>query len=192
MSVRAVLAIVVGTVVLGACGFSDAPTQLPVPERAIEPKQFKRAAGRAHQTTFTLRAQYPDNSALEHYAKAVPEPWVRCDWVPEWESFLDGTVKPLQTVHQQMHIWINREARRSLLLSMQYYSPSDCAPNPLNDEQQVIVVEYMGVDVDDEIRRLKLRCPGRPVRSNNTLHSDARETPRLASSCGARAGERGR
>jgi hypothetical protein len=78
------------------------------------------------------------------------------------------------------------------MLSMRYYSPSDCAPHPLNDDQQVVLVEYLGVDVDDTIQQLKLTCPGRQVRSNNTLHPDARETPRLASNCGARAGERGR
>lgn len=192
MNVRAMLAIAVGVLVLTACGFGEAPTQLAAPEGAVELKQVKFAWGRAHQTIFTLRTQYPNDSALEHYAKALPEPWVRCDWVPEWDSFLDATAGPVRTIHQQMHIWVNREARRSVLLSMRYYSPSDCAPKPLNDEQEVIVLEHMGVDVDEEIRTFNLKCPGRPVRSNSTLHSDAREAPRVASSCGARAGERGR
>jgi hypothetical protein len=192
MGLRALLAIAVGVLALLGCGFGEAPTQLAVPEGAIEPKQVKFAWGRAHQTIFTLRAQYPNDSALAHYAKALPEPWIRCDWVPEWDSFLDGTVEPVRTVHQQMHIWVNREASRSLLLSMRYYSPSDCAPKPLNDEQEVIVLEHMGVDVEEEIRTFNLKCPGRPVRSNSTLHSDAGEAPRVASSCGARAGERGR
>jgi len=192
MNARIVLTIAAGTLALVACGFGQAPTKLPVPEAAIEPEQITFALGRAHQTIFTLRAAYPNNTALEHYTKALPEPWIRCDYAPEWDSFLDATVKPTRTIHQQMHIWVNREERRSLLLAMRYYSPSDCAPKPLNDEQEVIVLEHTGVDIDEEIRTFKLKCPGRPVRSNSTLHPDAREAVRLASSCRARAGERER
>jgi hypothetical protein len=108
---------------------------------------------------------------------------MRCDYAPEWDSFLDATVKPIRTIHQQMHIWVNRKERRSLLLSMRYYSPSDCAPKPLNDEQEVIVLEHMGVDIEEEIRIFKLKCPGRPVRSENAFHTAAQEAPRRASSC---------
>jgi hypothetical protein len=168
MNFRAALVMAMGVVALQACGFREKPTRLDVPEGAIEPRYFRFALGRAHQTSFTLREQYPNNSALEHYAKALPEPWVRCDWVPEWASFLDATVTPIRTVHQQLHVWINREARRSLMLSMSYYSPSDCAPEPLNDEQVVIVLEHTGVSVDTEIRRLDLKCPGRAIRPVNS------------------------
>ena len=89
-------------------------------------------------------------------------------------------------------MWVNRDAGRALMLSMRYYSPSDCAPQPLNDLQQVVVVEYFGVDVDDHIKTHSLRCPARQVRSNSTPHPDAREAPQVAKACGARAGERGR
>jgi hypothetical protein len=107
---------------------------------------------------------------------------VRCDWVPEWQSFLDAAVTPNRTVHQQMHVWINREARRELLLAMSYYSPpTDCAPRPSNDDQQVIVVEYFSVDVDEVVEKLKLRCPAKPL-------SIAREPPAIQKSCGKGVG----
>lgn len=192
MNATAPLCTMTIAVALAACEFAETPTKLSVPQDAIEVRQVSFAQGRAHQTYFTLKAAYPDDRALEHYMKAIPEPWVRCDWAPEWQSFLDGTVKPVRTVHQQLHVWLNRDARRMLALSMKYNSPSDCAPRPLNDEQQVVLVEYLGADVNSEIQRLKLSCPARQVRSNSTPHAGAREAPRVASGCGARAGGRER
>jgi hypothetical protein len=182
------------TIALGvvACSPTGEPTHLSVPDGAVEVRQTSFAGGRAHQTDFTLKVNYPDNRALHHYIKVVPAPWIRCDWAPTWGSHLDGTQAPVRTVHQQLHMWVNREAKRALLLSMRYYSDSDCAPKPLNDDQEVVVVEYMGIDVDDHIKDLQLKCPAKEVRSNSTLHPDAREVPSVAKSCGARAGERGR
>jgi hypothetical protein len=187
----AISVVLTGVAALG-CSPPGPPTPLTVPESATQVQQLDFLQGRAHQTDFRLKARYPDTRALDHYLKTIGAPWVRCDWVPEWQSFLDGTATPVRTVHQQMHMWVNREERRTLMLSMRYHSPSDCAPDPLNDDQQVVLVEYLGVDVDDTIQQLKLTCPGREVRSNSTQHADAREAPRAASRCGARAGERGR
>jgi hypothetical protein len=141
-----------------------------------------------HQTDFTLSVAYPDDRALDHYMKTIPGPWVRCDWGPTWDSHLDGTLTPVHTVHQQLHMWVNRDAGRALMLAMRYYSASNCAPRPLNDEQKVVVVEYIGVDVDEHIKTLQLKCPAQ-VRSNITPRSDA---PGATKSCGARAGEHGR
>jgi hypothetical protein len=132
-----------------------------VPEGAVEVRQVTFAGGRAHQTDFTLKVAYPDDRALHHYIKAIPSPWIRCEWAPTWDSHLDGTQAPVHTVHQQLHMWVNRDAQRALLVSMRYYSASDCAPKPLNDDQKVVVVEYMGVDVDDQISTLQLKCPER-------------------------------
>ena len=154
-------------------------------------RQFEFLEGRAHQTDFTLRVAYPDERALQHYMKTIGEPWMRCDWAPNWDSHLDGTKAPMHTVHQQMHVWVNRAAQRTIMVAMRYYSASDCAPKPLNDDQRVVVVEYMGVNVDDHIRTLQLKCPAQ-VRSNSTQHTDAREAPRHANACAARASERGR
>jgi hypothetical protein len=177
---------------LAACGPVGQPTKLSLPEGAVEVREFSFADGRAHQTDFTLKAAYPDDRALDHYIKAMPQPWVRCDWGPNWESHLDGTLTPIHTVHQQLHMWINRDAQRALMLSMRYYSATDCTPRPLNDDQKVVLVEYLSVDVNDHIKQLQLKCPATQVRSNSTPHSDAREAPQGAKSCEARAGERGR
>jgi len=177
---------------LVGCGPVGEPTKLPVPDGALEVRETTFANGRAYQTDFTLKVPYPDSGALDHYIKAVPAPWVRCDWAPNWDSHLDGTMTPIHTVHQQMHVWVNRETERALLVAMRYYSASDCAPKPLNDDQRVVVVEYMGVNVEDHIKTLELKCPASGVRSNSTPHPDAREAPQVAKGCGARAGGRGR
>ena len=185
------LGIAAVTLALTACGPVGEPTQLSVPDGAIDVRQFNFLDGRAHQTDFTLKVPYPNERALQHYIKTIGEPWVRCDWAPNWDSHLDGTTTPMHTVHQQMHVWVNRDKQRAILVAMRYQSASDCAPKPLNDDQKVVVVEYMGVDVDDHIKTLQLRCPGQ-VRSNSTQHTDAREALRGGSRCAARAGERGR
>ena len=126
---------------LAACEAADKPTELSVPQDAIGVQQFSFAQGRALQTNFTLKATYPDNRVLLYYMNAMPASWVRCDWAPDWQSFLDSRITPVHTIHQQLHVWLNRDARRMLLLSMKYNSPTDCAPRPLNDEQHVVVVE---------------------------------------------------
>jgi hypothetical protein len=192
VNVADALGIAVFTLALAACGPVGEPTQLTVPNGATDVRQVRFSEGHAHQTDFTLKVPYPDDRALEHYMKIIGEPWIRCDWAPNWDSHLDGTMTPVHTVHQQLHMWVNRDAQRALMLSMRYYSASDCAPRPLNDDQKVVVVEYLGVNVDDQIRSLQLKCPASQVRSNSTPHSDAREAPQSAKSCGARAGGRGR
>lgn len=188
----ALLGVVMLSLALAACSPVGEPTKLPAPEGALDVNQVTFAQGRAHQTDFTLKVPYPDERVLDHYTKMVPASWIRCEWAPKWDSHLDGTVTPMRTVHQQLHIWVNRESQRALLLAMRYYSASDCAPRPLNVDQKVVLVEYMGVDVDDHIKNLQLRCPARAVRSASAPHQDAREATQVAKSCGARAGGRGR
>jgi hypothetical protein len=164
-----------------ACAPREEPTRVPPPSGAIDVREVDFQGGSGHQTDFILRLKYPTNSALDYYSKALPKPWQRCDWSgPEWESFLDGTVSPEQRVHQQLHMWINRSAHRTLMLAMRYRSPGECAPVPTNDQQHVIVAEYFGADVDETISKLKLQCPAREVRSNSLPHRDGRE----ASRCG--------
>jgi hypothetical protein len=143
-----------------ACVPVGEPTRLPAPDEAIDVRQFKFLEGRAHQTDFTLRVAYPDDRVFQHYVKTIGKPWIRCDWAPNWDSHLDGTMTPVHTVHQQMHTWVNRDAGRAIAVAARYYSAGSYAPKPLNDYQKVAVVEYIGVNVDDYIRTLQLRCPG--------------------------------
>jgi hypothetical protein len=179
--------------VLAACAPKETATILPVPKDALEVRQVDFLDGHAHQTDFTLKVKFPNAPALEHYSNAIQAPWIRCDWDPEWQSFLDSTVTPVQTVHRQLHMWVNPGARRILALATRYYSASDCAPQPQNSEQRVSVVEYMGVDVDDTIAKLKLVCPAKvTVRSSSTPQRDGRQASRCGqtSSATARGRER--
>lgn len=185
--------VAVAAVLLSACSESYVPTPLLVPEAAIDLNQFEFLQGRAFQTDFTLKVSYPATPAFEHYLKVVPPPWVRCDWSgPDWQSHLDATQGPVRTVHQQLHMWVNRDARRTLMLSTRYYSAADCAPTPLNDDQRVVVVEYFDVDVDDTISALKLTCPASAVRSNTAPHADARRKSCQGETSSSRAGGRER
>ena len=178
---------------LAACQPPAKSTILPVPNGALDVRQIDLLEGRAHQTDFTLRVKFPASLALEHYSRVVPEPWIRCDWSgPEWQSFLDGTANPIHTVHQQLHMWVNRPAHRTLLLSTKYYSQGTRAPTPTNDDQRVVVVEYFNDDIDETISRLKLTCPAKQVRSNSAAHPDAREPSHLVAPSESRAGGRER
>jgi hypothetical protein len=193
MTSAAPLRITALCILLMACGAAEEPTRLAVPEGAIDVRQVDFLHGQAHQTDFMLKVRFPANPAFEHYLKMISKPWIRCDWSgPEWQSFLDATSGHVHTVHQQLHMWINRDARRSLMLSMRYQSPTDCAPQPVNDDQRVAVVEYFGVDLDEMIGRLNLRCPAVQVRSNSTPHTDARGASCKGESPAARTGGRER
>ena len=138
---------------------AELPTLLTVPSEAKQLIQLFILDGRAYQTSFTLKTPYPATPALDHYSQQLAEPWTRCEWIPKWERFLDGTVNPVQTVHQHGTVWINPEQRRSLMLAMRYLSPGKSAGNPRNENQHVIVVEYFDQDVKELVSLLKLKCP---------------------------------
>lgn len=150
---------------LSACSETYVPTPLAVPDSAIALQQFEFLQGHAYQTEYTLKAAYPATPAFEHYLRIVPAPWIRCDWSgPNWQRFLDSTEGPTRTVLQQLHMWVNREAERTLMLATRYVSAGDCTSIPLDEDQHVVVVEYFGVDVDDTITHLKLTCPSKSPR----------------------------
>jgi hypothetical protein len=158
-------------IALAACEASEKPTKLPTPEGAINVKELQLFGGQAHQTYFKMKVRFPGNPALEHYSNVIKGSWVRCDWSPEWQRFIDGTVTPNKTVHQQMYMWINRPAKRTLMLANRYYSSEGCTGNPENDDQEVVLVEYMGSDIDDTVAKLKLQCPESASRSNTSLQA---------------------
>lgn len=168
---KAIFCLVVVAITLAACKASVKPTALPTPAGAMDVKELQLFDGQAHQTTFKMKVRFPGNPALEHYSNVIKGPWIRCDWSPEWQRFIDGTVAPKKTGHQQMHIWINRPAKRTLMLANRYYSSEKCAGNPENDDQEVVLVEHMASDVDDTVTKLKLKCPVSEIRSNNSLQA---------------------
>ena len=152
-----------------SCSNHYDPTVLPTPANAKEVQQRYLSGGMAYQTNFILKVKYPSTVALDYYSKSIGKPWYYCVWGSgEWESYLDSTGfdskgRTTRTVHHKLHMWVNPKAKRSLALILSYYS--DPLPDlkqritPDNDSQQVILVEYFGLDINDEIERLKLRCP---------------------------------
>ncbi len=164
--------LLVGLMVLASgtsCSNHYDPTILPTPANAQKIHQRFLLGGNAYQTDFILEVKYPSMVALDHYSNSIGRPWYYCAWGSgDWESYLDSTGfdskgKTTRTVHHKLHMWVNLKAKRSLALILSYYS--DPLPDfkqritPDNDSQQVILVEYFGVDISDEIKRLKLRCP---------------------------------
>lgn len=165
----ATIPIILVAAILVACQSTKEATRLPKPSGAIDVKELRILNGQAYQTNFTMKVRFPANPVLKHYSSVIKGPWVRCDWSPEWERFIDGTVTPNITVHQQMYMWVNRPARRTLMLATRYYSSDRCAGNPENDDQQVVLVEYMNENIDDTIASLNLVCPKLEARSNKPL-----------------------
>jgi hypothetical protein len=144
--------------VLFLVGCTHEPTPLPVPNGATDVERFSILDGQAFQTQFTLQADYPAAPALSFYTGQIASPWVHCDWGPEWSRFGDVQGAASYTVHQQLHMWVNHEAQRTLMLSMRYRSPDKCCEVPDNSLQHIMLVEYFGDDVEETIKRLELRC----------------------------------
>jgi hypothetical protein len=144
---------------LATPAFAEEATQLSAPEGAKGLREDRILDGRAHQTSFTLEVRYPIAPAFEHYSKQLGAPWVECEWIPQWQSFGDHTMKPPRRVHQQATIWINPKQRRTLMVMSRYYSSIEGAGNPEYDTQHVVVVEYFGQDVKQHVESLKLKCP---------------------------------
>ena len=140
---------------LAACTRVGAPTLLALPPAAIDARQVASNAGRTYQSDFTLEAAYPDDSAARHYAQQLPRPWLRCEGPGEWQRLEErGT-----TIHQQAHAWINREARRTIVLVLRYVTEGGRVERPAYPIQHVVVTEHIGVDVDAPVSRLRLACP---------------------------------
>jgi hypothetical protein len=153
-----------------SCSSHHVPTILPTPAEAKDVNSFPFLGGQAFETHFVLNVRYPSTAAVEHYGKLINRPWYRCVWGNDgWDSYLDvsgvdSKGRTSRTVHRYNRMWVNPQAKRSLLLALTYYS--DPAPDPRrgigspdNESQQVILVEYFSQDIKDEIRRLKLQCP---------------------------------
>lgn len=134
----------------------ELPTRLSKPEGAFNIQEGNLTDVEAYETYFTMKVAYPANPAIAHYSNVIGSPWVRCEYIPEWESYLRGN----RVVHQQAFIWVNKPARRSLMVASQYYSSAKRAGKPDNDNQQVFVVEYFNEDVRQVISSLKLKCLG--------------------------------
>ena len=146
-------------VLLIAVGCSSEPTPLEIPPGAANVERFLFLDGRAHQTQFELNVAFPEAPALAFYEHALPSQWIKCEWVPAWSRFVDAQGKEPYTVHQQLHMWVNPELERMLMLSLRYHSSKDCCEVPDNQTQRVVVVEYLRTSVADAIEQLKLRCP---------------------------------
>jgi hypothetical protein len=147
---------------LAACSAPEEPTPMPVPGDAFDINHYILSGIHAYQTDFVVKAAYPSTPVLELYAMHFRAPWVRCDWSGPWQHFIDATAAPPRAVHQQLHMWVNRDAGRTLMLATRYYSRKGAAL-PDSDEQQVVVVEQTGQDIDEAVSRLKLRCPAVPL-----------------------------
>lgn len=156
---RSSLALFLVCGLLAACESAEQPTQLDTPSGASDIKETRITDSNAHQTSFVLHARYPASPALAHYSKLLGKPWVRCDWIPQWQGFLDGTASPLRTVHQYAYVWVNAAARRTIVVAARYYSAESSSHEPDNELQQVMVIEYFKQDIQQEISRLKLQCP---------------------------------
>jgi len=136
------------------------PTPLDVPASGHDVKRFPILNGRAFQTQFTLQATYPATPALDYYRTHIPKPWVLCQWSgPEWSRFVDAQSDEHFTVFQQLYMWVNPEAQRTLMLSMRYHAPENCGDVPDNETQHILLVEYTAANVADTINQLNLHCP---------------------------------
>ena len=140
------------------CACTQEPTALSVPAGAQSVERFPILGGRAFQTQFTLQAAYPSTPALAYYKANIGKPWSYCEWSgPEWGNFIDAQGDTPYAVHQQIHMWVNREAQREIMLSMRYESDQNTKA-PDSNVQNIVLVEYMKSNVSDTIKRLKLRC----------------------------------
>ena len=168
---RRLLYIVILALLSTACSRAQEPTRLPLPSGADGAEEYQLFGDGAYQTSFSINVAYPANPAFEHYAAALDITWGLCDSMPEWSSFIDGTVTPNRTVHQHISYWVNRPKKRMMMLATRYYSSENCAGPPENDDQMVDLVEYFDAELDETLKRLGLACP--VVRSNQSLQPTA-------------------
>lgn len=144
---------------LAACAPAEHPTPLTAPAGATDLRSLPLEGGRAFQTDFILRAEYPDNPALTHYTALLTAPWQRCDWSSaRWQSFVDTSAGAPRVVHQRIDMWINPASGRSFALAVRYYSTGEAAEKPENNAQWVVAVETTNVKAAEVAAQLGLSC----------------------------------
>jgi len=164
MSRTWLLAGLIVVVLTGSCSRHYEPTILPTPPGAKDVRSLPFLDGSGHETLFFLNVKYPSTVVIEHYTKLIDRPWYRCVWGgDQWASHLDATgvngkAGAPRTVHSNGRLWVNPQARRTLVLVLSYYSiPGSIVP--VDDSQQVILAEYFSKNIKAEIQRLSLQCP---------------------------------
>jgi hypothetical protein len=134
-------------------------TSLPPPSSAVDVRHHTFNDGHAFQTNFKLAAKFPANPALTHYAATLDKSWSSCAWMGDWNHFLDGTKNPAVMIHQTGYVWLKPQAKRFIMLSVRYISSDKCAvERPENEEQHVVIVEYVDVDTSEVANQLGLSC----------------------------------
>lgn len=147
------------TLSLAACAPPEVPTPLTAPAGATDLRSLPLEGGRAFQTDFILRAEYPANPALVHYTALLTSPWQPCDWSSaRWQRFVDTSAGAPRVVHQRIDMWVNPAAGRSFTLAVRYYTAGDAASEPANNVQWVVAVETMKVKVEEITQQLSLSC----------------------------------
>lgn len=105
-----------------------------------------------------MQAAYPLTPALDYYQSRIGAPWTYCEWGGlKWQNFVDSRGSTAIAVHQHLHMWVNRETQREIMLPMQFRS-DNFAELPEGDIQHMVPVENMNTNVSETIKRLKLRC----------------------------------
>ncbi len=113
----------------------------------------------ARQISFDMNAEYPNELVAKFYSEQVKRPWVRCYQEVEWQSFGDATRTPPAFIHQMLLHWADFENNRLLLLSVRYVSEgAGYRKLPDTHIQNVHLVEYHEVSVEDAVARLGLNC----------------------------------
>lgn len=131
----------------------------PIPPGARNIQSYDLNNDNAHQISFNVNAGYPNKLVAEFYSEQVKSPWVRCYQKMEWQYFGDVTQTPPAFIHQMLLHWADFENNRLLLLGVRYASESAVfRKRPDTKIQNVNLVEYHEVRVEDVVARLGLHC----------------------------------
>ena len=134
-------------------------TEFPIIEGAENIQQYNLEKVKAHQISFILNAEYPSTEVAEFYFEQVKSPWVRCFGEMKWQSHADATQTPSVFIHQLLMHWVNFESNRLLLLGFRYVSEGiNYREMPNNDVQNVNLLEYKEMSLEEAISTLGLNC----------------------------------
>lgn len=94
------------------------------------------------QLTYKVHLDFPKQAIDQQRAEDLQKQgWIQCAAIPPWESFVDGAMQPLRTIHQSQRVFI--KDKRLLMAGMQYQSTGRLqSTKPSNNVQLVSVLTY--------------------------------------------------
>ena len=158
-----IILIIIVALISTSCGKQNTWAKFEKYADAGEAAAFESNDGIAYERVYFLNKKYPYNGVVKHYESVIERPWIPCQPQDGWTGYLDSSGKETAYVHRIMRHWANHDSSRLLMLAISYRSlGTKVLKEPNNDNQTILLVEYIQPNLKSSLKELELICEIQP------------------------------